>query len=68
MAYRPLGMRPTHDLSNLELSALVIYRTRNMTSHTETQATDARGWHGIDTVMMPPEFFAAHAASLKEHG
>jgi hypothetical protein len=67
MTYGPLGLRPTHDISNLGLSALVIYRTCNTTSHAKIQATKARGRHDTKMVMMVPELFAAHAVSLKEH-
>jgi hypothetical protein len=33
---RALGLRPTHDLSTLGLSALAVYRARNTTSCVET--------------------------------
>jgi hypothetical protein len=46
MTYGPLGIRTTHDLSSLGLSALAIYRVYNTTSHIETQATMAQGWRG----------------------
>lgn len=36
MTYEPLDMRSTHNLSDLGLSVLVIYRTRNTTSRAET--------------------------------
>jgi hypothetical protein len=59
MTYVALGLRPTHDLSCLGLSALVAYRIRNMTSHTETQATVVRGQRGTKMTMMVPELFIA---------
>jgi hypothetical protein len=59
-----LGLRPTHDLSTLGLSALAVYRARNITSHAKTQAAEARGRRGTDTVMMLLEPFTA---SHKEH-
>jgi hypothetical protein len=67
MTYMPLSMRPIHDLSSLGLSALAVYRTRNTMSHAETQATEVRGRHGAETVMMAPELFVAHIAIFKEH-
>lgn len=36
MTYRLLGMRLTHNLSNLGLSVLAIYRPRNTMSRAET--------------------------------
>jgi hypothetical protein len=56
----PLVSQPTHDVSNLGLSILVVYRILNSTSHDETQATEGRGRCGTETVMMMPELFAAH--------
>jgi hypothetical protein len=66
MTDEPLGLRPTHDLSRLGLSALAVYRTRNTMGHTKTHATKARGRRGTETVMMMSGLFAAHAASHKE--
>ena len=60
MTYMPLGLRPTHDLQNLGLSVLVVYRTHNTTSHTETQAMEARGQRGAETLMTVPKLFIAH--------
>jgi hypothetical protein len=68
MTYGHLVLQPTHGLSNLDLSALAVYRTRNTTRHAETQAMEARGRRGIETVMMVSELFAANTTSLKEHG
>jgi hypothetical protein len=59
-------MRPTHDLLSLGLSALVVYRTHNTTGRAETQATEARGWSGIETVMVMSELFVANDAYHKE--
>jgi hypothetical protein len=55
MTYRPLGLQPTHDLPSQGMSTLVVYRTRNMTSRAETQATKGRGRHGTEEVIMVPE-------------
>lgn len=66
MTYGPLGLRPTHVLSTLGLSALAVNKTRNMISHDETQATEAWGQRGAHAVIMVSELFATHVASLKE--
>jgi hypothetical protein len=39
---------------------LAIYKTRNMTSHAEAQATKIRDQRGTWIVMMTPEPLAAH--------
>lgn len=52
MTYGPQGMRHTHDLSSLGLSALDIYRTCNTIGRAESQATKARGQRDIERVKM----------------
>jgi predicted membrane-bound mannosyltransferase len=54
MTYEPLGLRSTHDLSSLGLRTQTVHRTRNATSHSETQVTKARNWRGAEIVMMAP--------------
>jgi hypothetical protein len=65
MTYGALGPQRTHDLSSLGLSALDAYRTRNMTSRAETQATIARGQCSIDTSKIVPKLFTAQATRHK---
>ena len=64
MTYRPLSLRPTHDLSSLGLSTLAAYRTHNTTSRAETQAMTTMGRRGTETVMLVSKLFAA---CHKEH-
>jgi hypothetical protein len=52
MAYDPLGLRHTHDLSSLGLSVQAIHRASNTTSHAETQATEGRGRRVAEVVMV----------------
>jgi hypothetical protein len=67
MIYEPLGLWRTHDQLRLGLSAQAIYRAHNMKSHTETQATKARGKHGAEAVMMSLGLHVAHAVYHNEH-
>jgi hypothetical protein len=60
MTYGPQSLWPTHDISILGLSGLAAYRTHNTTGHAETQATETKGQHGTEMVMMMMEIFAAH--------
>lgn len=46
MTYEPLRLQRAHNLSGLGLSAQVIHRARNVATHAETQAIEARSsWH-----------------------
>jgi hypothetical protein len=67
MTYEPLGLRRTHDILGLGLSVQAIYRACNATSHVETQATKAKGWRGVEVVMMASGPCAAHAVCYNEH-
>jgi hypothetical protein len=57
----------TQDLSSLGLSAKVVHRALNATSHVETQATEAKGRRTLEVEMMVPTPCIAHAAHNNEH-
>jgi hypothetical protein len=52
MTYEPLDLRSTYDLSRLGMSMQTGHGARNTTSHAENEATDARGRHGAEMVIM----------------
>jgi hypothetical protein len=58
MTYGPLVLQPTHGLSNLGLSALAVYRTRNTTRHAETPQFILTHSHeenfSVGTLSLPP--------------
>jgi hypothetical protein len=64
MTYGLPGLRSTHDLSSLGLSALAAYMTYNTTSRA---IQDLQGQHGAGTTMMASGLFATHVARHKEH-
>jgi hypothetical protein len=55
-----VGLRPTYGLSSLGLHHLVVYRTHNMMSRAEAQATKARGRCGTRKIVMTFEYLTAH--------